>query len=241
MKLKTILPLLIAVIAVQVFAADKTDKSDKSTPKPAALKDDKDKAGYSIGVDIGKGLKQDGLDINLDALIAGLRDAYNGSPTQLTPEQQQEALTNLKKALVAKRATEQAQAGEKAKKEGEDFLAANKSKDGVKTLPDGLQYKVLTDGKGGQPKADSQVTVNYKGSLIDGTEFDSSYKRGEPTTFGVNQVIKGWGEALPLMKIGSKWQIFIPSDLAYGETGIPGTIPPNSVLVFEVELLDVKN
>ena len=226
MKIKTILPLFIAALIVQARADDK-----------AVLKDDKDKASYSIGVNIAKTLKRQGVDLNLDALIAGLRDSFTGSDLQLTPEQQQEALAALQSAAAADRA----QAGEKAKKQGEEFLAKNKGKDGIKTLPDGLQYKVLTEGKGEQPKPDSRVTVNYRGSLIDGTEFDSSYKRGEPTTFGVNQVIKGWGEALPLMKTGSKWQIFIPAELAYGEEGVPGTIPPNSVLIFEVELLGVKN
>jgi FKBP-type peptidyl-prolyl cis-trans isomerase FklB len=232
MKFKTILPLIFAALVVQVPADDK--------PAKPALKDDKDKASYSIGVDIAKSLKHDGVDVNLDALLAGLRDSYTGAPTLLTPEQQEEALSNLQKAVVAKRIADQAEVGAKAKKAGEDFLAANKGKDGVKTLPDGLQYKVLTEGKGAQPKPDSKVTVNYSGKLIDGTEFDSSYKRGEPTTFGVNEVIKGWGEAIPLMKIGSKWQIFIPSELAYGEKGVQGAIPPNSVLIFEVELLDVK-
>ena len=234
MKLKAIAPFFLAATLMIQAHAD-----DKPAPSPA-LKDDRDKAGYSIGADIGRNLKRDGMDVNIDALIAGIRDAYTGAPSQLTPEQQQEALASLQKKLVAQHEADQAQAGTKAKKEGEDFLAANKSKDGVKTLPDGLQYKVLTEGKGEQPKSDSQVSVNYRGTLVDGTEFDSSYKRGEPATFGVNQVIKGWGEALPLMKVGSKWQVFIPSSLAYGEDGIPGTIPPNSVLIFEVELLEVK-
>ena len=228
MKLKTITPLLLAALIVKARA------DDKPAPQPT-LKDDRDKISYSIGIQVGGKLKRDGIDPNFDALIAGMKDAFSGAPVQLTPEQQQAAFASLQKSIADARA----QAGEKAKKAGEDFLAANKSKEGVKTLHDGLQYKVLTEGKGEQPKADSQVTVNYRGTLVDGTEFDNSYKRGEPTTFGVNQVIKGWGEALPLMKIGSKWQIFIPSELAYGEGG-KGGIPPNSVLIFEVELLGVK-
>jgi len=230
MKLKIILPLVLAALAAQIHAEDKT-----------VLKDQKDKAGYSIGTDIGSGLRHDGVDVNLDALVAGLRDSFTGASAQLTPAQQQEALAALQKEMTAKFTAERSAAGEKAKKAGEEFLAANKARTGVQMLPSGLQYKVLTEGKGEQPKPDSRVTVNYRGSLIDGTEFDSSYKRGEPTTFGVNQVIKGWGEALPLMKTGSKWQIFIPAELAYGEEGVPGTIPPNSVLIFEVELLGVKN
>jgi FKBP-type peptidyl-prolyl cis-trans isomerase FklB len=227
MKLKAIAPLILATLIIQGRADDKP-----------ALKDNADKAGYSIGLQIGGKLKAQlqGANINIDALIAGLKDAYSGKDPQLTPEQQQEALTNLQQSVAADRV----QAGEKAKKQGEEFLAANKSQKGVKTLPDGLQYKVLTEGKGEQPKPDSKVTVNYRGTLVDGTEFDSSYKRGEPATFGVDQVIKGWSEALPLMKVGSKWQIFIPAELAYGEHG-QATIPPNSVLIFEVELLGVKN
>ena len=226
MRLKTIVPLCLAALIIHGRADDKP-----------ALKDDRDKAGYSIGIQIGGSLKRQGIDVNIDAILAGLRDAYTGAPAQLTPQQQQEALANMQKIIAA----QQAQAGEKAQKAGDDFLAANKSKDGVKTLPDGLQYKVITDGTGEQPKPDSQVTVNYRGTLVDGTEFDSSYKRGEPATFGVNQVIKGWGEALPMMKVGSKWQVFIPAGLAYGERGAPGAVPPNSVLIFEVELLGVKN
>ncbi|HWB59977.1 MAG TPA: FKBP-type peptidyl-prolyl cis-trans isomerase [Chthoniobacteraceae bacterium] len=236
MKFKAIAPLFLAVLIVQGHAADKPN-----TDKPA-LKTDKDKAAYAIGVDIANSLKRQGAtDLNVEALLAGMKDSYTGADLQLTPEEQKAALIALQKTLSAEHAAKQAAAGEKAKKEGADYLAANKAKDGVKTLPDGLQYKVLTEGKGEQPKADSKVVVNYRGTLVDGTEFDSSYKRNEPLTIGVNEVIKGWSEALAMMKVGSKWQLVIPADLAYGEDGMPGAIPPNSVLIFEVELLGVKN
>lgn len=229
MKIKTIIPLVLATLMVQVHAEDKV-----------VLKDQKDKAGYSLGANIGSSLKHDGMDVNLDALVAGLRDSFTGAAVQLTPGQQKEALTALQKEVTDKLVAERTVAGEKAKKEGEEFLAANKTKDGVKTLPSGLQYKVLAEGKGAQPKPTDQVTVNYRGTLVDGTEFDNSYKRGEPVTIPVNEVIKGWSEALPLMKTGAKWQIFVPADLAYGENGAGRDIPPNATLIFEVELLGVK-
>jgi FKBP-type peptidyl-prolyl cis-trans isomerase len=230
MKIRNILPLALAALAVQVHAEDK-----------AVLKDQKDKAGYSIGTNIGSGLKHDGVEVNIDALIAGLKDSFTGAAPQLTPAQQVEAITALQKEMTAKITAERKAAGEKAKKEGEEFLAANKAKEGVKTLPSGLQYKVLSEGNGAQPKPTDQVTVNYKGTLVDGTEFDSSYKRGEPATFPVNQVIKGWTEALPLMKTGAKWQLFVPAALAYGDHGAGREIPPNATLVFEVELVGVKS
>jgi FKBP-type peptidyl-prolyl cis-trans isomerase len=148
----------------------------------------------------------------------------------------QEIMMGLQKDVQAKAA----ERGEKAKKEGEDFLAANKSKEGVKTLPSGLQYKVMKEGKGPKPKPTDVVSTHYRGTLIDGTEFDSSYKRGEPTEFPVGQVIPGWTEALTNMNVGSKWQVFIPSGLAYGPGG-QGPIPPNSTLVFEMELLAIKD
>jgi FKBP-type peptidyl-prolyl cis-trans isomerase len=230
MKLKIILPLALAVLAAPIHAEDKT-----------VLKDQKDKAGYSVGTNIGSGLKHDGVDVNLDALVAGLRDSFTGASAQLTPTQQQEALATLQKEMTAKFTAERNAAGEKAKKAGEEFLAANKARPGVQLLPSGLQYKVLTEGKGAQPKPTDQVTVNYRGTLIDGTEFDSSYKRGEPVTLPLNQVIPAWSEALPLMKTGAKWQLFVPAGLAYGERGAGREIPPNAALIFEVELIGVKS
>jgi len=230
MKLKSILPLALAALAVPIHAANQP-----------VLKDQKDKTGYSIGATIGADLKQGALDVNIDSLVAGLKDSFTGAAPQLPPEEQREVLAALQKQMMEKAVAARTAAGEKAKKEGAEFLASNKAKPDVKTLPSGLQYKVLAEGKGTQPKPTDQVTVNYRGTLVDGTEFDSSYKRGEPATFPVDGVIKGWTEALPLMKTGSKWQLFVPAALAYGERGAGREIPPHATLIFEVELVGVKS
>ena len=158
----------------------------------------------------------------------------------MTEQEMKETLAGLQKELMEKQAERAKLLAEKNKKEGEAFLAANKTKEGVKTLPDGLQYKVIKEGTGKTPKADDTVVTNYRGTLIDGTEFDSSYKRGQPATFPVKGVIPGWTEALQLMKEGSKWELFIPSNLAYGERGAGNAIGPNATLVFEIELISVK-
>jgi len=184
---------------------------------------------------IGFNLSRQKVDVNPDLLVAGIKDAIADKP-QLTPEQVKEVMTTFEKDMQQK----QKEAGEKNKAEGEKFLAENKKKEGVKTTASGLEYKVLKEGNGPQPKATDTVTVNYRGTLINGTEFDSSYKRGQPATFPVNGVIKGWTEALQLMKVGSKYQLFIPSNLAYGERSVSPEIGANSTLIFEVELLDAK-
>jgi FKBP-type peptidyl-prolyl cis-trans isomerase FklB len=229
MKISTLLPVVLAAMIAPSFAQTKVP-----------LTEQRDKVGYSIGTNIGSSMKRDGLDVNIDALVAGLRDAFSGAAPQLSPEEQKATLQAFQQAMQEKSTAAQAARGDKAKQEGEAFLAANKNKEGVKTLPSGLQYKVLAEGKGEQPKPTDKVSVNYRGTLVDGKEFDSSYKRGEPATFGVNEVIKGWSEALPLMKPGAKWQLFVPANMAYGERGAGEDIPPNSTLVFEVELLDIK-
>jgi FKBP-type peptidyl-prolyl cis-trans isomerase FklB len=204
--------------------------------KPFELKDSKDKASYSIGLNIGSNLKRQNVDLNPDALMAGMKDAMSGKKPLLNEQEVREAMTNLEKDMQQK----QIAAGQKNAADGEKFLAENKSKPGVKTTASGLQYKMEKDGNGAQPKANDTVTVNYRGTLINGTEFDSSYKRGQPATFPVSGVIRGWTEALQLMKVGSKYQLFIPASLAYGERGAGRDIGPNSTLIFDVELLDVK-
>jgi FKBP-type peptidyl-prolyl cis-trans isomerase FklB len=219
---------LMVAVAAPSFAADSAAPTSK-----------KDKISYSIGMDIGTSLKRQDIDLNADELAAGLRDALSGGKPKLTEDEVHKILTEFQQELQAKAQERSQQLAEKNKKEGEAFLAANKKKPGVKTLPSGLQYKVITDGKGPIPKATDTVTTNYKGTLVDGTEFDSSYKRGEPATFPVNGVIKGWTEALQLMKVGSKWELYVPSDLAYGPRGAGQMIGPNSTLVFEVELLSI--
>src|SRR6266511_1957789 len=203
--------------------------------KSPQLKDQKDKVSYSIGMQIGFNLGRQKVDINPDILAAGIKDAIAGKP-QLTTDQVKDIMAQFEKDMEAK----QKQLGEKNKTEGAKFLEDNKKKPGVKTTASGLQYTVEKEGTGAQPTATDMVTVNYRGTLIDGTEFDSSYKRGQPATFPVNGVIKGWTEALQLMKVGSKYQIWVPSELAYGPRAGSPEIGPNATLVFDIELLEIK-
>jgi len=213
----------------------------KAAAKPAmALATPKDKFSYALGMNISQGMKAQNLDIDLALLLRGLSDAHSGSPTLLTPQEMATVLTNARQEMQTRQLEQQKMAGEKNKRDGEAFLAKNKSRPGVVTLPSGLQYEVITPGTGASPKATDTVTTHYRGTLIDGTEFDSSYKRNEPASFPVNGVIKGWTEALQLMKVGAKWKLFIPADLAYGEQQRGGQITPNSVLVFDLELLAIK-
>jgi len=217
MKLKLIMVVCMVFTASVVFAEDKLE-----------LKTQKDKLSYAIGVDVGNSFKKSEIDMDPDILVRGIKDVLAGRTPLMTDLEVRETLMAAQMDIQARRI-----------EKNKAFLAANKKKKDVKVLPSGLQYKVITAGKGRTPKATDTVTVNYQGTLVDGTEFDSSYKRGQPATFPVNGVIKGWTEALQLMKEGSKWQLVIPADLAYGEQGRPG-IPPNSVLIFEVELMSVK-
>ena len=204
------------------------------------LKSDKEKISYSIGMDIGGNLKRGSVEIDPDILAKGLKDSYGGGKTLLTEDEARKTIADFQQALRAKQAETMIKLAEKNKVDGEKFLAENAKKEGVKTLPSGLQYKEITPGTGKSPKATDTVTTHYKGTLIDGTEFDSSYKRGEPASFPVSGVIAGWTEALQLMKEGSKWQLFVPPNLAYGERGAGRDIGPNATLLFEVELISVK-
>jgi FKBP-type peptidyl-prolyl cis-trans isomerase FklB len=203
------------------------------------LGDEKARVSYAIGMMLGHNWQQQGLDIDPDLAAHAIKDIQAGGPTLLTQAEMQETLTAFQQTFKLKQQKMLAEKAVKNKADGEAFLATNKNNSGVITLPDGLQYTVLAEGTGAMPSASDVVSVNYRGTLIDGTEFDSSYKRGQPASFPVNGVIKGWTEALQLMKAGSKWKLFIPADLAYGESGQRG-IPPDSVLVFEVELLSVQ-
>jgi len=200
----------------------------------------KDKVSYGIGMNIGKDFKTQEIDIDVDLLARGIKDALAGGEMLLTEDQVREAFETLQKDLIAKQESKSKELAEKNKKEGETFLAENGKKEGVVTLPSGLQYKVIEEGSGKTPTASDTVTVNYRGTLIDGSEFDSSYKRGEPASFPVGGVIAGWTEALQLMKEGAKWQLVIPSDLAYGERGAGPVIGPNATLVFDVELIKIQ-
>ena len=204
------------------------------------LKDQKEKASYSIGYDIGSTFKKQNIDLNMDALLAGLKEGLAGKEGALTKEEREKTLEAFQKEMMEKQVAASKEAATKNLAEGEKFLAENKTKEGVKTTPSGLQYKVIKEGSGPSPKETDTVVTNYKGTLLDGTEFDSSYRRNEPATFPVNRVIKGWTEALQLMKPGSKYQLFIPASLAYGERGAGRDIGPNATLIFEVELLSIK-
>ena len=226
MKYLAVIAAVVLSFAINVFGEE----------KPPQLKDQNDKASYSIGLNIGFTLKRQNLDLNADAFMAGFKDSMSGRKPLLTEQEVKDTMMAFEKDMQQK----QEAAGQKSAAEGEKFLAENKTKEGVKTTASGLQYKVIKEGTGAQPKANDTVTVNYRGTLIDGTEFDSSYKRGQPATFPVSGVIKGWTEALQLMKSGSKYQRFIPASLAYGDRGAGRDIAPNSTLIFEVELLDVK-
>lgn len=204
------------------------------------LNSEKDKVSYMIGYQIGSNFKRDGLEVDLNMVLNGMKEASTGVASPLSAEESQKLMTDLQKNLQAKAEAKQKSDGEKNSKEGKAFLEENAKKKDIVKLPSGMQYKVLTAGKGDSPKATDTVKTHYRGTLINGTEFDSSYKRGQPATFPVNGVIKGWTEALQLMKPGAKWQLFIPSELAYGEGGAGESIGPNSTLIFEVELLSIE-
>ena len=204
------------------------------------VKSDKEVFSYSLGMNLGGNLKRESVEVDTELLVRGFKDGYGGGKTILTEEEARKSIMDFQKAQMAKKAETMKKLSEKNKADGEKFLAANAKKEGVKSLPSGLQYKVIAPGKGKSPKPSDTVTTQYKGTLIDGTEFDSSYKRGEPATFPVSGVIAGWTEALQLMKEGAKWQLFLPPNLAYGERGAGAVIGPNATLIFEVELISVK-
>ncbi len=208
--------------------------------KGGQLKDKKDKISYAIGVDVGKSIMKQKIDINADPFMAGFKDGQADKTTLMTEEEIRQTLMALQSEMLEKQKSQIKEAATKNLSAGEKFLDDNKKKKDIVTLPSGLQYRVIKEGKGEAPKATDVVTTHYRGKLIDGTEFDNSYNRGEPVKFAVNGVIPGWTEALQLMKPGSKWELFIPSKLAYGENGVGQIIGPNSALVFEVELLTVE-
>jgi FKBP-type peptidyl-prolyl cis-trans isomerase FklB len=202
-------------------------------------KSEMEKESYSIGYQFGGNLRRQKVDLDLTVIVEGIRDAYEGKDSKLSAEQMDDLIKGLKKKVWIKQQNLHHEIAVRNLREGEAFLAENAKKEGVKTLPSGLQYKVLREGTGPNPKAADTVTVQYRGILVDGTEFDSSYSRREPSTMHVFGMIPGWAEALQLMKAGAKWQIFVPAKLGYGERR-QGRIPPNSVMIFELELLSVQ-
>jgi FKBP-type peptidyl-prolyl cis-trans isomerase len=221
--------------------AKKTTASGAKTTAgaPVVLKTQREKESYAMGMNLGTGLHRQGLTLDPALLARGLKDAQSGGKTAMTEDEARAALTQLQTDVRAKLDAKAKEEGATNRKEGDVFLAANKTKEGVVTLPSGLQYKILKEGTGPKPTASDTVTCNYSGKLLNGTEFDSSYKRGQPASFPLTGVIKGWTEALQLMPVGSKWQLFIPADLAYGDHPPTREIAPGSALVFEVELLSI--
>ena len=211
-----------------------------NTQQQVSLKSTKDSVSYSLGMDIGKNMKAQKLDVDAAIIAKGMQDYIDSTHLMLTPDQSTQVLTAWRMELMKKQQAEAAVKGEQAKKDGEKFLAENGKKEGVKTTASGLQYKVDKMGTGPKPTADQTVTINYKGTLLDGTEFDNSFKRGEPTTYPVNRFAPGFAEGLQLMPVGSKFTLYIPSALAYGEQGAGQVIPPNATLIFEIDLLDIK-
>jgi FKBP-type peptidyl-prolyl cis-trans isomerase len=227
-------------------AGSKTPAKKTTTDAGAAapLTSRKQKFSYALGMNIATGLganlKKQGVEVDWSLVAQGLKDGAGGKGTRLSEDEAKTVLNEVQTEVRKEQQEKMRVAADKNKSEGAAFLAANKDKEGVKTLPSGLQYKVITEGTGPKPTTTDTVVCNYRGTLINGTEFDSSYKRGEPATFPVGGVIKGWTEALQLMPVGSKWQLFVPSDLAYGERGAGAEIGPNSTLIFEVELISIK-
>ncbi len=226
MKKVLVLLLMSTFVAGAAFAADK-------------LKSEQEKLSYAIGMNIATNMVQQKVDVDADQLAAGLKAVLKGEETIMTQEEMGQILTAYQQEMQMKQMAEAAAAAAANEKLAQEYLEKNGKEDGVVTLESGLQYKVIKAGEGASPQADSTVQVHYSGTLLDGTEFDSSYKRGEPASFPVNQVIPGWTEALQLMKEGAKWQLAIPAQLAYGERGAPPTIPPNATLLFDVELLKI--
>jgi FKBP-type peptidyl-prolyl cis-trans isomerase len=224
----------------QQGTAPKTPRAPAKTQTPLTLKTQKEKTSYAMGMNFGTGLRKQSIEIDPAILARGLRDAFANGKTLMTEEEARAVLTQLQTDLRKKQQEVAEQVGAANKKQGLEFLEANKAKEGVVALPSGLQYKVLKEGTGPKPASTDTVVCNYRGTLLDNTEFDSSYKRGQPATFPVTGVIKGWTEALQLMPVGSKWELFIPAELAYGERGAGGQIGPNATLVFEVELLSIQ-
>ena len=225
---------LMATVGILILACGTPESKKKELSTQA------EKVSYSIGLQMGKSLREQGIEITPEVLLEGLRDGSSGGTPRLTEDQIQTVMSTFQAEMIAKARTKDSMAIIENKKQGEEFLAANKAKPGVVTLPSGLQYKVITEGKGPRPTRANSVTVHYRGTLLNGDEFDSSYKRNEPVTFPVGGVIPGWVEGLQLMNAGSKYQFFIPPELAYGEHGSPPAIGPNATLVFEVELLSIK-
>lgn len=235
-----------ALLALGACSDDFVETAEVASATPAEneiktpLGSDREKMSYSIGLSIGGNLAAQGMEVDIDSLVLGLSDAIDGKEPQLSPEQMQQVMQRIQQQQREKVQAQRNELAARNKADGLAYLDQNGKKEGVVTTASGLQYKVLTEGSGAKPEASDTVEVHYRGTLIDGTEFDSSYARGETVSFPVNGVIAGWTEALQLMQVGSRWELTIPSDLAYGTGGTGGKIGPNATLVFEVELVGLE-
>ena len=229
-----VLKSLSIILLILAFAACSQDDN-----KSVKMENAQDSASYALGYNVGRNIKSQITDINNDVFLSGLSQAVKGDSSLFTEEELAQKINAYQQQIASKKEAEMNVVGEKNKADGDAYLAENKTKEGVVTTASGLQYKILKAGNGAKPKANDNVTVDYVGKLIDGREFDSSIKRGQPATFGVGQVIPGWTEALLLMPVGSKWELYIPSELAYGNQQRSELITPNSTLIFEVELLEI--
>ena len=225
---------LIAVLGILLFAVPASGEEKQ------VLKDQKEKISYIIGMDIGKNFKRQAIDIDPDIMAKGIKAGLSGAKPLLAEDDMRQSLASFEKEMKAKQEVLRKALGEKNRKEGETFLAENKKKEGTQNRPSGLQYKVVKPGTGKKPQLADTVTAHYRGTLIDGTEFDSSYRRGKPASFPVGGVIPGWTEALQNMEVGAKWILFIPPNLAYGDRGAGQQIGPNATLIFEVELISIE-
>jgi len=223
------------VVAVMLFFAGIVRGADGQT-----LSTEKDKTSYAVGAQMGSDMRRYQMNLDPDLVAKGFRDAYQGGKLLLSDQELSQIMAGAEKQMAAKSAELTKQDAQKNIQEGDAFLARNKTMEGVKTLQDGLQYKVIKAGTGPIPGPTAKVVVNYRGTFVDGTEFDSSYRRGQPIVVPVNGVIRGWSEALQMMRVGSKWQLFVPPQLAYGPQGAPPAIGPNETLIFEMELLAVQ-
>lgn len=236
MRFSLVLAGIVAVVTGGYLFAQNQEPAVSS---PVKLESTMEKGSYLIGHNIGSQLKGDDVDADINALIAGIKDGLSGKDSQIPAKDARTVMQAFQKAVQDKASAKAKVAGEQNAKEAKEFLAKNAKKAGVKSTPSGLQYEVITAGDGATPKATDKVRTHYKGTLLNGEVFDSSYDRGEPAEFPVNGVIKGWTEALQMMKVGSKWKLYVPPDLGYGERGAGGAIGPNAALVFEVELLGI--
>jgi len=230
-----------AVVMVYSLAVISSLAQDEAAESATPFDNLADRASYAIGFQMGSGMKMQGIEVNPDLVHRGLKDGLEGSKPAMTTEQVQETLMDFQQSQQQAMAERRQKQSEENVVEGRKFLEANKEKEGVKVMASGLQYEILKEGDGEKPSATDTVLAHYTGTLIDGTVFDSSVERGRPSEFPVNRVIRGWTEALQQMPVGSKWRLYIPSDLAYGERGAPPMIGPNAVLIFDVELLEIKS